>query len=334
MANDDLRPDFSWVTPTRRLAHYLRRRFDEACAGQGLVVWRTPDVVTWSGPGRAPVRPRAPGRPRRGALAARQRRPAHLGAHRAARSSDVGAGVPRSTWSVGVRVVAPHARLPDPAARHCRRRHARNGGIRALGHRVRGAAGAARVDGRVTRGGSPGPRCPWRGARIHRIRCADAGAAVVSAATRAIGHGREPSARCAGQGTLELGRVRGPHGRVRCGGTLGGTPTGATARGSSCNRGARPGRGARRRPPRRRARARAGRHAGRRPGPGIKGVRTRCSAGAVGTTPGGCRARSAGCICAHGRSRCREQAPQESLPVRRSGGGRRAGPAGRAHSAQ
>jgi ATP-dependent helicase/nuclease subunit B len=46
---DDLRPDFSWVTPTRRLAHFLRRRFDEARAGQGLVVWRTPDVVTWQG---------------------------------------------------------------------------------------------------------------------------------------------------------------------------------------------------------------------------------------------------------------------------------------------
>ena len=45
---DDLRPDACWVTPTRRLAHYLRRRFDEACAGRGLEVWRTPDVVTWS----------------------------------------------------------------------------------------------------------------------------------------------------------------------------------------------------------------------------------------------------------------------------------------------
>jgi probable DNA repair protein len=47
--NDDLRPESSWVTPTRRLAHYLRRRFDEACIEQGLAVWRTPDIVTWSG---------------------------------------------------------------------------------------------------------------------------------------------------------------------------------------------------------------------------------------------------------------------------------------------
>jgi probable DNA repair protein len=36
------------VTPTRRLAHWLRLRFDEACQRQGLAVWRTPDVVTWS----------------------------------------------------------------------------------------------------------------------------------------------------------------------------------------------------------------------------------------------------------------------------------------------
>ena len=49
MENDPLRPDVSWVTPTRRLAHFLRRRFDEACIAQGMAVWRTPDVVTWSG---------------------------------------------------------------------------------------------------------------------------------------------------------------------------------------------------------------------------------------------------------------------------------------------
>ena len=48
MEIDDLRPDACWVAPTRRLAHHLRRRFDEACAGQGLEAWRTPDVVTWS----------------------------------------------------------------------------------------------------------------------------------------------------------------------------------------------------------------------------------------------------------------------------------------------
>ncbi len=46
---DDLRPDACWVTPTRRLAHHLRRRFDEACIGRGLEAWRTPDVTTWSG---------------------------------------------------------------------------------------------------------------------------------------------------------------------------------------------------------------------------------------------------------------------------------------------
>ncbi len=36
------------VTPTRRLAHWLRLRFDESCQRQGLEVWRTPDVVAWS----------------------------------------------------------------------------------------------------------------------------------------------------------------------------------------------------------------------------------------------------------------------------------------------
>jgi ATP-dependent helicase/nuclease subunit B len=36
------------VTPTRRLAHWLRRRFDESCQWQGLEVWRTPDVIAWS----------------------------------------------------------------------------------------------------------------------------------------------------------------------------------------------------------------------------------------------------------------------------------------------
>ena len=35
------------VTPTRRLAHWLRLRFDEDCQRQGLAVWRTPDVLTW-----------------------------------------------------------------------------------------------------------------------------------------------------------------------------------------------------------------------------------------------------------------------------------------------
>jgi ATP-dependent helicase/nuclease subunit B len=46
---DGPRPDASWVTPTRRLAHFLRSRHDEACASQGLAVWHTPDVLTWSG---------------------------------------------------------------------------------------------------------------------------------------------------------------------------------------------------------------------------------------------------------------------------------------------
>jgi ATP-dependent helicase/nuclease subunit B len=35
------------VTPTRRLAHYLRARHDEHCMAQGLAVWTTPDIVTW-----------------------------------------------------------------------------------------------------------------------------------------------------------------------------------------------------------------------------------------------------------------------------------------------
>jgi probable DNA repair protein len=37
------------VTPTRRLAHWLQIRFDDNCLQQGLDVWRTPDIVTWSG---------------------------------------------------------------------------------------------------------------------------------------------------------------------------------------------------------------------------------------------------------------------------------------------
>lgn len=49
MEKDKLRPGVTWVAPTRRLAHYLRRRHDEACAAEGLEVWTTPDVVTWSG---------------------------------------------------------------------------------------------------------------------------------------------------------------------------------------------------------------------------------------------------------------------------------------------
>ena len=35
------------VTPTRRLAHHLRARHDEACLARGLEAWPTPDIVTW-----------------------------------------------------------------------------------------------------------------------------------------------------------------------------------------------------------------------------------------------------------------------------------------------
>lgn len=48
MIKEDSRPAATWVTPTRRLAHFLRTRHDEACVAQGLEVWRTPDIVTWS----------------------------------------------------------------------------------------------------------------------------------------------------------------------------------------------------------------------------------------------------------------------------------------------
>ncbi len=44
-----LRPGVTWVTPTRRLAHYLRARHDDDCAARGLAVWPTADTVTWSG---------------------------------------------------------------------------------------------------------------------------------------------------------------------------------------------------------------------------------------------------------------------------------------------
>jgi hypothetical protein len=46
---DAARPDETLVTPTRRLAHHLKARHDADCVARGLVVWRTPDVVTWSG---------------------------------------------------------------------------------------------------------------------------------------------------------------------------------------------------------------------------------------------------------------------------------------------
>jgi ATP-dependent helicase/nuclease subunit B len=35
------------VTPTRRLAHWLRIRHEDACLRQGQDVWRTPDIVAW-----------------------------------------------------------------------------------------------------------------------------------------------------------------------------------------------------------------------------------------------------------------------------------------------
>ncbi len=37
----------AYVTPTRRLAHFLRARHDMACQARGLRAWATPDVVTW-----------------------------------------------------------------------------------------------------------------------------------------------------------------------------------------------------------------------------------------------------------------------------------------------
>ncbi len=50
MIKDDARPPgATWVTPTRRLAHHLRSRHDDACIARGLDVWPTPDIVTWSG---------------------------------------------------------------------------------------------------------------------------------------------------------------------------------------------------------------------------------------------------------------------------------------------
>lgn len=33
--------------PTRRLAHFLRARHDAACVARGLLVWRTPEILTW-----------------------------------------------------------------------------------------------------------------------------------------------------------------------------------------------------------------------------------------------------------------------------------------------
>ena len=44
----EAREETTRVTPTRRLAHHLRLRHDEGCLARGLVVWRSPDIVTWS----------------------------------------------------------------------------------------------------------------------------------------------------------------------------------------------------------------------------------------------------------------------------------------------
>jgi hypothetical protein len=44
---DELRPEVTYVTPTRRLAHHLRGRHDEACLARGLQTWPTPDVIPW-----------------------------------------------------------------------------------------------------------------------------------------------------------------------------------------------------------------------------------------------------------------------------------------------
>ena len=49
MAKDDARRDELRVTPTRCLAHHLKARHDRESLAQGLAVWRTPDIVTWSG---------------------------------------------------------------------------------------------------------------------------------------------------------------------------------------------------------------------------------------------------------------------------------------------
>jgi ATP-dependent helicase/nuclease subunit B len=45
--SEQLASGITWVTPTRRLAHYLRSRHDAACVAAGLRVWPTPDIVTW-----------------------------------------------------------------------------------------------------------------------------------------------------------------------------------------------------------------------------------------------------------------------------------------------
>jgi probable DNA repair protein len=44
----DTRIDETVVTPTRRLAHHLKRRHDEGCVARGLRVWPTPDILPWS----------------------------------------------------------------------------------------------------------------------------------------------------------------------------------------------------------------------------------------------------------------------------------------------
>jgi ATP-dependent helicase/nuclease subunit B len=47
VGGDHLQPGVTTVTPTRRLAHWLRIRYGDACLRQGQDVWRTPDIVAW-----------------------------------------------------------------------------------------------------------------------------------------------------------------------------------------------------------------------------------------------------------------------------------------------
>lgn len=48
MDKDVVRPGVTCVTPTRRLAHFLRSRHDDRCTASGLEVWPTPDIASWS----------------------------------------------------------------------------------------------------------------------------------------------------------------------------------------------------------------------------------------------------------------------------------------------
>ncbi len=240
MEIDDLRPDACWVTPTRRLAHYLRRRFDEACTGQGLEVWHTPDVVTWS----ALVE-------RLFALERQAGRVAGRWLPDSAARLVWERIVERDPATAGL--VSPGL-LGRPAYESWRRMHAYQipPEVIAAGDTPETAAFARWAEeyaafldrhGWVDESRAVARLSPdASGMTLEFIGFDALTPAQQSYLQRLERSGATVSHRLARADSRvhSLGRVRRSNRRIRCGGTLGGAATRATTHGSSCNRGARP----------------------------------------------------------------------------------------------